>query len=429
MLKGHGVGMQSISGDESLHLEFFDSSSLLNPAAAKKGGDDPIFAWFKRYLSAKEEGKDAINGTLGSLLLDNGELALNQVVMDSLRNQKGYDMAGYAPLRGIPSFRELAIDLALGPHRDDIPAEMMSMTTPGGCGALYASARNFADPGSKVLLRDLHWSPYQTILAENNLSSHTYPLWGSGLELAVALEELVSTQSRVLSWLNDPAHNPTGLTLTSEERKQTLNCFIASARSNPSIGHTLLIDAAYHLYASEPFGWAQTLSQVEEWPHNLLILFAISCSKSHTIYGLRTGALVCLHPSEEFLSRVEGVLLHTGRGTWSAPPRLPQIALAEIHAQMKDEWEDQKDTLKALLKRRRVAFNSALEQVGVRPLPNHDGYFAFIECEDSVAVCESCAEENVFLVPLSGGIRVGICAIPASRMKRVASALANALGE
>ena len=96
---------------------------------------------------------------------------------------------------------------------------------------------------------------------------------------------------------------------------------------------------------------------------------------------------------------------------------------------MHDEWEDQKDTLKALLNRRRVAFNSALEEAGVRALPNHDGYFAFIECENPVAVCEACAVENVFLVPLSGGIRVGICAIPASRMKRVASALATALGE
>jgi len=429
VLKGHGVDMPSVSVDESLHLEYFDSSSLLNPSAVKKGGKDPIFSWYRRYLTAKEEGKDAINGTLGSLLLDNGDLALNQVVMDSLRKQKGYDMAGYAPLRGIPAFRELAIDLALGPFRDEINTEVMSMATPGGCGALYASARNFADPGSKVLLRDLHWGPYQTILAENSLNSHTYPLWGSGMELAVALEELVSTQSRVLSWLNDPAHNPTGLTLTREERAQTLDCFIKSAQANPSIGHTLLIDAAYHLYASEPFAWAQTLSEAEQLPHNLLILFAISCSKSHTIYGLRTGALVCLHPSIEFLNRIEGVLLHTGRGTWSAPPRLPQIALAEIHELMNDEWEDQKDTLKALLNRRRTAFNSALEEVGVRPLPNHDGYFAFIECEDPVAVCESCAEEYVFLVPLSGGIRVGICAIPVFEMKRVASALATALGE
>ena len=233
MLKGYGVNMQSINTDETLHLKYIDYSSVLNEAAVKKGGEDPIFSWFKPYLNAKHEGKDAINGTLGSLLLNNGELALNQVVMESLRKQKGFDMAGYAPLRGIPSFRELAIDLALGQHRNEIQAGIMSMTTPGGCGALYASAKNFADPGSKVLLRDLHWGPYQTILAENGLSSYTYQLWGSGMELTVALEELVSTQSRVLSWLNDPAHNPTGLTLTAEERAQTLGCFITSAQTNP----------------------------------------------------------------------------------------------------------------------------------------------------------------------------------------------------
>ena len=97
-----------------------------------------------------------------------------------------------------------------------------------------------------------------------------------------------------------------------------------SATRNEHTGHTLLIDAAYHLYADEPHGWAETIAEALDaglpWPENLLVVFAISLSKSHTIYGLRTGALVCLHPDASNIARLEDVMGVTGRQTWSAAP-------------------------------------------------------------------------------------------------------------
>ena len=91
------------------------------------------------------------------------------------------------------------------------------------------------------------------------------------------------------------------------------------------------------------------------------------------------------------------------------------------------KWCDEKDTLKSILKARRKAFNEELEKVSLKALPNHDGYFAFIQCQNPEAVCESCAAEDVYLVPLKGGVRIGICALPRDKMARVANALANAL--
>jgi aromatic-amino-acid transaminase len=142
---------------------------------------------------------------------------------------------------------------------------------------------------------------------------------------------------------------------------------------------------------------------------------------------MRTGAIVCLHPNQKFLQKLDEVILHTGRGTWSAAPRLSQVALSQIHAECEDEWCDEKDTLKSILKARRKAFNEELDNVSLKALPNHDGYFAFIQCQNPEAVCESCAAEDVYLVPLKGGVRIGICAIPSDKMARVANALANAL--
>ena len=247
------VGEQNVLTEEN-------SFSLLNPLAQNKSGDDPIFVWFSRYLQAKKEGRNAVNGTLGSFLDDSGELALNNTVISELRKQSDSDIAGYSPLRGVPAFRELAIELALGPNRSKIAAMASSIATPGGCGALFASACNFADSGDKVLLRDKHWGPYKTILTENELGFRPYPLSDCDTELRGALSELASKQDRILGWINDPAHNPTGLSLSPEERNSTLNCWLSSAKNNPQIGHTLLIDSAYHLYANEPYGWSKTIS-------------------------------------------------------------------------------------------------------------------------------------------------------------------------
>ena len=434
--------------DITTHVDSRDASTLLlNPLARMKGGDDPIFNWYKRCIDAKKKGKDVVNGTLGSLLDNYGHLAINTTVENHIRIQPSIDLSGYAPLRGIPLFRELAVELALGSNRKPVEESglhITSIATPGGCGALSASAANFIDQGDKVLLRSRHWGPYKTIIEERDCGIATWPLLPeipeTGLDhldragFANSLTSLVQTQNRVLIWLNDPAHNPTGLSLQSNERRALLEEVLEHALAHPETGITLLIDSAYSLYAAEPYGWGTTLKEElarrGDWPENLLLCFAISCSKSHTCYGLRTGALVCLHGDPSFIEQLEDVLLHTGRGTWSAAPRVAQKAIAEIHMDEKlhSSWQVERDSYKRLLDERRDAFRRAASAHNLAVNPTHDGYFAFIDCERNHEVCEIAANDHdVFLVPLEGGVRIGICAIAAENMERVAEALADAL--
>ena len=53
---------------------------ILPPHAMAKGGNDVIYAWLARYQAAKSRGEDVVNGTIGALLDDEGELILNSVV-------------------------------------------------------------------------------------------------------------------------------------------------------------------------------------------------------------------------------------------------------------------------------------------------------------------------------------------------------------
>ncbi|MEC8151262.1 MAG: aminotransferase class I/II-fold pyridoxal phosphate-dependent enzyme [Candidatus Thermoplasmatota archaeon] len=412
-----------------------------------KTGNDTIFGWFARYQAAAAAGADAVNGTVGALLNDDGTLAINTVVDEAIRQAPAAEFAAYAPLKGLPSFLDLAITLALGEHRpvlEELGIHAGATAAPGGSGALYLAAANFAERGETVLLRDRHWGPYGGFLEGCGLGVTTYPLLPDqpsndtplldleGFEQR--LEAMVNEQSTVMTWLNDPAHNPTGLSLPPESRYAMLNAFMESATRNEHTGHTLLIDAAYHLYADEPHGWAETVAEALDsglpWPENLLICFAISLSKSHTIYGLRTGALVWIHPEEANVQRLQDVMGVTGRQTWSATPRIAQHVLSELHASSAggEAWSTERDRLAALLTARRATFIQACERLGVSVNPSHDGFFAWYECDDAMAVAEACADQHVYLVPLTGGVRIGLCAVPERQVERVAQALAHAVG-
>ena len=419
---------------------------LLNSYAQTKVGNDTIFGWWGRYQKAVAEGIDAVNGTIGALLEDDGSLAINQVVDEAIRVAPPVEIAAYAPLKGLPAFLDLAKTLALGEHReplDELGISMTATATPGGSGALYLAAANFANRGEKVLLRDRHWGPFKGFLSGCDLGIETYPLLPSTPSklnpfvdikgFRNKLTSLCSSQDKVMIWLNDPAHNPTGLSLTPEGRMAFLEAVMESASTNEHVGHTLLIDSAYHLYAEDPHGWGQTIREtIEEgwpWTENLLITFAVSLSKSHTIYGLRTGALVSIHPDAEVVEKIGTVMGVTGRQTWSAAPRIAQYTISEMHSSSEggDAWGKERDRLKSLLVTRRDLFKECCEQLNVPINPTHDGFFAWLEHDDPETIAEKCAQENVFLVPLTGGVRIGLCAVPLDHVPRVAEALAHAL--
>ena len=417
------------------------ANSFLNDFAKTKQGNDTIFSCWARYQEAIAQGHDAVNGTIGALLEDDGSLAINQTVDEFVRNSPPIEIAAYAPLKGLPEFLDLAVTLALGDARDELEEIGLCHTataSPGGSGALYLAAANYADRGSKVLLRDRHWGPYDGFLAGCGLDIATYPLLSgdSGLDLAgleSSLRELSTSQTKIMSWLNDPAHNPTGLSLTADERMSVLKAFADAAMGNENIGYTLLIDAAYHLYAEEPHGWAETITDALhdglEWPANLLLTFAISLSKSHTVYGLRGGALVTIHPDQSVVDRITTVMGVTGRQTWSASSRLAQYSIAKIHSNQESgaAWSDEKVRMTEILKQRRKLFISACDRLNVSINPTHDGFFAWLEHDNPQTIVDSCAEDQVYLVPLKGGVRIGLCAIPTDKIERVAESLSNAL--
>ena len=427
-------------------MGFENDMLFLSDHAQTKQGNDTIFSCYARYLNAVEAGADAVNGTIGALLLDDGMLAMNTVVIEEIKQAEMIEIAAYAPLKGVVEFLDLSTSLALGESRTMLKEKGLSTTsiaTPGGSGALYVAAKCFLNPGESILLRDRYWGPYAGFIDGCGLGVETYPLLPSVQNedhpffdldsFSNKLLSLATSQQHVMTWLNDPAHNPTGLSLPPESRASLLDEFMRSASVHPNVGHTLLIDTAYHYYADEPHGWSDTIAEVIDagftWPENLLICFALSLSKSHTIYGMRNGALICLHPDTDVTARLNEVLGVTGRQTWSASPRVSQQALCSLHsdAEKSKRWNNQLHQFHTILAERRSTFVQKCQELNVPINPTHDGFFAWIESEHAAEIVEQCANEHVYLVPLKGGIRIGLCAIPTTQITRVAEVLSRAL--
>ena len=119
-----------------------------------KTGNDTIFGWFARYQAAAAAGADAVNGTVGALLNDDGTLAINTVVDEAIRRAPAAEFAAYAPLKGLPSFLDLAITLKLvntGPSSKNLgstPAPPLRRAVQGPSTWLPPTSLNAGKPSS-----------------------------------------------------------------------------------------------------------------------------------------------------------------------------------------------------------------------------------------------------------------------------------------
>ena len=136
------------------------------------------------------------------------------------------------------------------------------------------------------------------------------------------------------------------------------------------------------------------------WPENFLITYALSLSKSHTAYGLRTGALIGIHPDQSVIERLRDIFGTTGRQTWSAAPRVLQHAASQLHSdeETAQAWSEERDRLQGLLTARRDAFVKACKQYDVPINPTHDGFFAWLEHKNPESITEACAQHHVCLL-------------------------------
>lgn len=394
--------------------------------------EDKIFGISNRAKAAiREKGGDAvINGTIGALMDDDGQLVVLESVEEVFHQLKGEAYAGYAPIGGTAGFREAVQKAAFGNHAPEGFKE--AVATPGGTGALRNVISNYSSPGDRILTSDWHWAPYHTIAGEIGRSIETFTFFDEkrafhAESFRETCEQLLDAQDSLVIILNTPAHNPTGYSLTLEDWDKVIASLCKAAECGKAIA--LLIDAAYIDFAGDEDEYRQFMPKLAALPENVISIVAYSLSKTYTLYGGRCGAMICVARTEEIAAEFKRVCEYSSRGSWSNSARFGQEILTRIYgdpALLKRVNEERAGYRDMLLARGR-AFSQAAEEAGLEIVPFDAGFFVSVPCDDPDAVSRRLEEKDIFLVPLKLGIRVSVASVPEDKCRLLPALIKEAM--
>ena len=395
---------------------------LLPARNAARPIDDPIFALNREATQRKAQVHTVINATVGALLEDDGQLAVLPTVMDAVRAVEPRKAAAYTPIAGVPEYLNAVIrDLLGGTALADMA---VAASTPGGTGALRHAVSTFLERGQHIVTPSFYWGPYQTICDEHERGVRTSPMFtaAGGFDVsgfADALQRTAKEQGRLLVFLNDPCHNPTGYSMSEGEWEGVSSALREVSAQVPT---TVLADVAYLGFAKDQRSFLKHLAPLTE---RAAVLFAWSASKSFGLYGQRVGALIACTADGAQRAAMQNAMAYACRGTWSNCNAAGQHAVARCltDAALDVAVRAERARLTALLDGRVSAFNHAAEGSALR-YPRYDGgFFVTLFAEDAKGSAERLKARGVFTVPGKDSLRVALCSVPEAQVPALVDAL------
>ena len=339
------------------------------------------------------------------------------------------EWAGYAPIAGTDPFLKAVIeDVFRG--RASLASKATAVATPGGSGALRHAIATFLEPGQALLTTSYYWNPYSTIADEQERRVETFSMFSAAGALdAAALDRALAAQmerqGRALLILNDPCQNPTGYSMSREDWAAVTAVLARHAEAGAL---TVLLDAAYSAYG--PAGDVSApLAALEPLVDRLLVLVAWTASKTFTHYGLRVGALVAIVPDAAERAETNAALTYACRGVWSNCNRGGLVAVTRLLTDpvLRPAVDAERATLVALLGDRVAAFNAAARAAGLDYPRYAGGFFTTVFARDAERSAKAMRAQGVYVVPIEGALRLGLCSVAKTDVARLVEATAASL--
>lgn len=395
--------------------------------------EDKIFGINKlaKEMIAKEGKEKVVNSTIGSLLDDDGSLVILSSVVDVLKELNPIDYADYAPIGGTPEFQKAVKKAAFGKFEPESYTE--AIATPGGTGAIRNTIQNYSKRGDKILTSDWYWNPYSTIAQDIERSIDTYSLFDENGKFNIAsfdkkVNELLEKQDGLVILLNTPAHNPTGYTFTDSDWDLALNSMREAIKDGKK-KITLFVDIAYIDFAGDVEKYRSFYPKLDNLPTNLLAIVGYSMSKGFTMYGMRSGAMICVTRDKEIADEFKTVCSFSCRGTWSNCTRSAMTVLSNIFADtaLLETVSKEREKHCAMLVRRGKTFQKAADEISLKTIPFDSGFFMVVPCEKAEEVGKELQKEGIFTVPIGKGLRVSIASVSEEKCKMLPAKMLEAI--
>lgn len=401
--------------------------SVAAPQAKGKSAEDKIFGANNRAVALSEKlGADkVINGTVGSMLDEDGNLIMLDVVQKAYKALTPKEIVAYAPIQGYPDYLEAAIDQCFGESRPE--GYIRACATSGGSGVLHHVIHNYSEWGDEVLTSDWHWGAYGSMCNDNGRKLREFELLTPdghfNMESFKAnVSDMVAKQYNTVIIMNSPANNPTGYGLSDSEWDEVL-AFLKDVVKGKDKNIIFVSDVAYLDYSGEKHECRKFFKKFGNMPDNVLIVVAYTCSKGFTMYGQRMGAMICVTPNKDIADEFVAINQYTSRATWSNSNSAAMKVMANI---CKDpakvaELDAERAKYFHLIQERADLFMKEADECGLKYLRYISGFFITIPMEGSQKVCDELEKENIFLVPLGKGIRLAVCSVSKKKIHGLAA--------
>jgi aspartate/tyrosine/aromatic aminotransferase len=333
----------------------------------------------------------------------------------------------YVGAAGNRAFAAVIEELALGAaHPARTAGRVVTLQTPGGCGALRLAADLIvrAGPGARVLVSDPTWANHLPLVGGAGLAVDVYPYYdrASG---AISFEALLAALERVpagnVVLLQASCHNPTGADLDAGQWQ-------ALAELLGRRGLVPLVDVAYQgLGEGLDADVASVRLLAERLPE---LLVAVSCSKNFGLYRERVGAVIAVAPSAAAAAIVMSHLQALARRMYSMPPDHGAAIVAAIGASeaLRAQWRAELETMRLRIAGNRVRLAAALRAATGSTrfdfIGGQRGMFSLLGL-DAAAVRTLKDRHHIFVAPDS---RVNVAGLPEDQIDRLATALRAVIG-
>ena len=402
------------AADRKLHDAIFEANQACQEAIAKYGADK------------------VTNATIGVVLDEEGKLATLPTMEKVYRSLDIRELTAYAPIAGLPDYLKIATNLVFADNRPE--GYIGAIATAGGTGAIHHAIANYAERGDSVLTSDWFWGNYNIICNETGKKLSTFQLFDNEQKFNIAdfkskVDSTMKAQNSLLIILNTPAHNPTGFALTEEDWDNVLDIVKPYAEQGKKI--SLLVDIAYIDFAGEKNETRKFMKKFSNLNENILTMFAFSMSKSYTMYGQRTGALIAVSSSKDIIDEFNNVGKYSNRATWSNINRGAQALLVALNQDKAAfaAYEKERVALYEMVQKRADVFVEEAKACGLNFLPYKGGFFIAVPAKDPAAICNKLHDENIFAVPLKLGIRIAACSVSTEKIRGVADKLKAAFDQ
>jgi aspartate aminotransferase/aromatic-amino-acid transaminase len=403
--------------------------TFLNRQSDGKKMVDKVFKAAVKASAAKVKfGPDqVVDATLGTLFDETETFCAFDSVWDTYKTIPNIQKAKYAAsIQGNPSFQKDVKDWLFGGIK--LNAEVLA--TPGGAGAVSSTIKNVLEPGQILIKPSLAWGPYKTMAAEFGNTIISYNLFKEGKfdidSFKSTLSNVMDKQQKVLAIINDPCHNPSGYTMSSDEWNQVITFLNQLSDKGPVI---LLHDIAYVDFSTNP-SWKEHFAKYAALNKNVMVVIAFSLSKTFTAYGARLGAAVAVTNNQEELQKFIDAGIYSARSIWSTVNNSMMELFTKINRskELYDTYMLEKQKYIDLLKERANIFIGEANEVGLPLYPFKEGFFATIEVssnQEKERLSKILQDNNIFTVEVDNGLRVALCSVSKEKLKGLASKIKN----